>query len=106
MALHVRWLRTLLRVCITRIALLRDFCFVCFKPSHQAHRAGDLPIEQSKKFELVVNLQTAKALGLAIPEPILLRDDEVFRKRPVEALESRIERARRTSASERISLGR
>ena len=70
---------TLLRVCITRISLLRDFCFVCFKPSHQAHRAGDLPIEQSTKFQLVVNLKTAKALGLAIPEPILLRGDEVFR---------------------------
>ena len=40
---------------------------------------GELPFQQAAKFELVVNLRTAKALGLTIPESVLLQADEVIR---------------------------
>jgi ABC-type uncharacterized transport system substrate-binding protein len=39
---------------------------------------GDLPIERATRFELVVNLKTAKAMGLTIPEPFLLLADELI----------------------------
>ncbi len=46
--------------------------------STRGAKAGEIPVEQATKFDLAINLTTAKALGLTVPESFLLRADEVI----------------------------